>query len=576
MARKKRKTTGASAPHRGGRGVSLAPFPPPVCAEPVWRHFWTLLAAGFALRLAAGLGADWVYREDEIMQYLEPTHRLLFGSGFMTWEMRYGVRNLISAAPAAGWMLLCDAVQGGPDCYVPALAVFNCVLSLAIPASLYFIARRLWGETAGRVALTIGCFWYTFVVFAPRLMVEQTSAILILSGMALAPPLSKGWRLVPRKRDNNAETETTPNPSALRLWTVGFLIGLGGFIRLQYIPVAGPLGLLILFRLSPRLAPHLVGGAVAAFAITGATDWVVWGGFFSSALAYVESAQYFGEMFAATPWHGHIVRMSVCSLGFWPLVFLAASADWRRHWLPLGAVAVLLVFHALSISENYSHIFLALPMLALAAGAVVSRPPDVLRDVFRGGGRFAVAGAVALASLGGAAHALPGQGGQFWSAPPPIPEGERRRLFFQGNPMFAGARYVSRLPAEKVRAVMVTRYEPLWSGGYFYLHHNVPYWHGGLLSHHQLFLQGRPAEEIASHIIAPDEGGARWAAASGFREIAQVGGARVFENPTPEKIQLPEKFPLGIGRVDDVNLDREVIQAGGKVPEPVFLPPSRK
>ena len=140
--------------------------------------------------------------------------------------------------------------------------------------------------------------------------------------------------------------------------------------------------------------------------------------------------------------------------------------------------------------------------------------------------------------------------------------------------MLAGARFVSGLPPEKVRAVLVTRYEPLWSGGYFYLHHHVPYWHGGLLLHHQLFLKDRPAEEIASHIIAPDPGGQQWAAASGFREIAQVGGARVFENPNPEKVVLPEQFPLGVGRVDDVAIDREVTRLGREVPEPVFLPPA--
>ena len=156
------------------------------------------------------------------MQYLEPMHRLLFGSGFMTWEMRYGVRNLISAAPAAGLMVLCDSVQGGPDCYIPALTTFNCLLSLAIPASLYFIARRFWGETAGRVALVIGCFWYTFVVFAPRLMVEQTSAVLILSGMALAPPLPEGWRLVSRARDNSAEAEQRQAPPPSDCGRLGF------------------------------------------------------------------------------------------------------------------------------------------------------------------------------------------------------------------------------------------------------------------------------------------------------------------------------------------------------------------
>ena len=575
MARKKNKAAKPSAnrPTTGARSRGgFPPFPPPACESPVWRHLWTLLAAGFALRLLAGLSGDWIYREDEVMQYLEPAHRMLFGSGFLTWEQRYGVRNLLTAAPAAGLMTLCDAAGRGPDCYIPALAILNALLSMAIPASLYFIARRVYDETAGRAALIVSCFWYTFVVFAPRLMIEETSAILLLSGLALTPPLARsGWALVRRESGD----ESVVDISVPRLWAIGFLIGLAGFVRLQYIPVAGALGLLLLFRLPPRLAPHLAAGAVVAFVLTGAADWVVWGRFYHSVFAYLDSSQFFDQMFdrdaADSRWYAHIVRLTVCSAGLWPLVFLAAATDWRRHWLPLGAVVVVLVVHGLAISASYSHIFLALPFLTLALGGVVSRPPEFLRGALRGGGKLVAAGIAGLLSLGGAAHVLPNQTDEFWVNPPPIPAGESRRFFFQDNPLLAAARFLSRVPPEQMRAVLWTSHGPPWTGGYFYLHHHVPNWHFGLESHNPL-LRGRAPAEIASHIAAWDPGGAQWALDAGFKEIANFGGTRVFENPNLEKVQMPEKFPLGFGNNLDAAIDRETARLGREVPPAAFLP----
>ena len=571
MARKKRKAGPPPPSRRSGRGHSFAPFPPPACGAPIWPHLWTLLAAGLALRLIGGLSSDWIYREDEVMQYLEPAHRLLFGSGFLTWEQRYGVRNLLTAAPAMGLMTLCDSIGRGPDCYIPALAAFNAVFSMALPVALYFLARRLYDETAGRVALTMGCFWYTFVAFAPRLMIEQISAIFLFSGLALAPPLAQsGWTVW--GKSGAAETEPSAPVSALRLWAVGFLIGLSGFIRIQYAPVAALLGILLLLRLPPRLAPHLIGGSVLALALTGAADWAVWGVFFHSVFAYLETAPLFlGKMgHGEASWHNHIVRMTVCSAGLWALVFIAAAADWRRHWPALGAVLILLVVHGAVNSFSYSHIFLALPFMTLALGGVFARPPGFLRGVLSGNGKFAAAGVAALISLGGAAHLLPKQIDGFWSTVPPIPAGESRRLFFQNNPLLSAARHLSRLPPEEVRAVLWTSRGPLWTGGYFYLHHNVPYWHGWLESHRET-IANTPPEELASHIAAPYPKGAEWARAAGFKEIANIDGTRIFENPNPDKVRIPEKFSLGLGRVDDDVIDREMARIGKDVPEAPFL-----
>ena len=67
-----------------------------------WRHLPLVLASAFAIRAAVALAGDFVLHPDEIMQYLEPAHRLAFGNGVTSWEHFYGARSwLIPGAIAA-------------------------------------------------------------------------------------------------------------------------------------------------------------------------------------------------------------------------------------------------------------------------------------------------------------------------------------------------------------------------------------------------------------------------------------------------------------------------------------------
>ena len=53
---------------------------------------WQVLLLAFAARVAVGLANDGVLHPDEIMQYLEQAHRLVFGAGMVPWEDEYGLR----------------------------------------------------------------------------------------------------------------------------------------------------------------------------------------------------------------------------------------------------------------------------------------------------------------------------------------------------------------------------------------------------------------------------------------------------------------------------------------------------
>ena len=51
--------------------------------EPPWKHLPLVLALAFTARAWVALSGDFVLHPDEIMQYLEPGHRLAFGSGIV-------------------------------------------------------------------------------------------------------------------------------------------------------------------------------------------------------------------------------------------------------------------------------------------------------------------------------------------------------------------------------------------------------------------------------------------------------------------------------------------------------------
>ena len=71
---------------------------PQTPAEPVWAWLWPVLALAFVVRAAVVLSGDFMLHPDEIMQHLEPAHRLAFGNGVVFWEF-YSVRSLLQRTP---------------------------------------------------------------------------------------------------------------------------------------------------------------------------------------------------------------------------------------------------------------------------------------------------------------------------------------------------------------------------------------------------------------------------------------------------------------------------------------------
>ena len=153
-----------------------------------------VLVLAFAARAAVALCGDFVLHPDEIMQYLEPAHRLAFGNGVFYWEYFYGARSWL----VAGVLKLFDLVGlGQPWWYVGGVKLLFCALSLAVPAAMYWTGRRHFGEAVARVALLAGAFWYELVGLAHKPLTEFVATAPLLALLALClRPNADGSRVV--------------------------------------------------------------------------------------------------------------------------------------------------------------------------------------------------------------------------------------------------------------------------------------------------------------------------------------------------------------------------------------------
>ena len=252
--------------------------------ERPWKFLLPVLALAFVARAAIALSGDFVLHPDEIMQYLEPAHRLVFGNGVTYWEYFYGARSWLVPGLVAGVLKLFDIVGlGQPFWYVGGVKLAFCAISLLIPAGMYFFARWHFGETAARVALLMGAFWYELVGFAHKPMTEFVATALLVSLLALCV-----------------------RPDKMRMvLTVAVLAVLVAAIRVQYAPLA--LLVLGLFFLRTEKKMQLTLAAVAVFVAVGIFDAITWdGGLFHSYVVNIRVNFALGDLRAGeSPFYGN-------------------------------------------------------------------------------------------------------------------------------------------------------------------------------------------------------------------------------------------------------------------------------
>ncbi len=429
-----------------------------VPSAPPWKLLPLVLALAFAVRAAVALAGDFVLHPDEIMQYLEPAHRLAFGNGVVYWEYFYGARSWLVPGVVAGALTLFDlGGHGEPAWYVGGVKLLFCAISVAIPAGMYRFARRHFSETSARLALVAGAFWYELAGFAHKPLTEFVATAPLLGLLALC---------------------ANPSPDRPRVvWPAAVLAVLVAAIRVQYAPVAVVLLGVVFLRTRQKVSLALT--ATAALCVVGIFDALAWnGGLFHSYLTNVRFNLILGEMRTAESPAWQFLWWFALAGGGLSVLCLAASLRWpARYGLLLGLIALVLLTHSVQAHKEYRFIFAVTPLwlligadltVRLAAWAASRRPARPAAERWT---TIAAGALFAAVSLAGVLNALPAQSrvSQAWSRETGVTG------FLRGqDPIFAAYRYLARAPG--VEAVWQVDRPYYNTPGYYYLHRAIPFY----------------------------------------------------------------------------------------------------
>ncbi len=349
----------------------------------------TLLLLGLALRLVA-LSIPSIHHPDEIFQYLEPAHRLVFGRGVVTWEWRYGMRNWFIPLPVAGLMQFATWIAPQTDLYLLLPKFAMTVVSLITVTTGWHLGARLSSRHAV-IGAFVGATWWEFVYFAPHVLSETVSVAFILPAALLLTDRSC-W---------------TPR----RLAAAGALLALAGVARFQYLPAIATLALCCC---APRLKEcwrPLVLGAILALVPAALMDaamgqvpfaWL----FTNIRLNLVANrAAYYGVGGPAD----YLVDLLVAwHLWIAPIVVLAWFGA-RRHPALACTALVNIAFHMAIAHKEYRFILLSSTLLILLAAIGSGEVIDWIQRSRDAGTARRISGIViagwllASASLAGAA-----------------------------------------------------------------------------------------------------------------------------------------------------------------------------
>ena len=414
--------------------------------ERPWKFLLPVLALAFAVRAAIALCGDFVLHPDEIMQYLEPAHRLVFGHGVTYWEFFYGARAWLVPGVVAGMLKVFDFVLlGEPVWYVGGVKLMFCAISLLIPVGMYFFARRHFGEMSARVALVAGAFWYELIGFAHKPMTEFVAAALLMVLLALC---------------------VRPSVDRVRMvWVMAFVAVLIAAVRLQYAPLA--LLLLGVFYLRTDKKVQLVVASGVFLLAVGVFDAVTWdGGLFHSYITNIRFNLIVDQGRAGeTPIYQFLWWLLLASVGLSALCMVMALRDLRRYGFLLAMVGLVVLIHSVQAHKEYRFVFAVIPLWLVVGVDVVARVRVNARVWGLVGVLFAVV------SLCGILNALPSQDQVYRG----YSKETGKVGFIRGqDPIFAVYRYLAHAPG--VLGVWQADRPYYNLPGYYYLHRKIPFY----------------------------------------------------------------------------------------------------
>jgi hypothetical protein len=314
--------------------------------------FALILTVAFLLRLYVALTFPNIHHPDEVFQYIEQAHRLVFKYGIIPWEYRDGIRSWVVPGFLAG-LLKIFAIIGisQPSIYLFLIAATLSALSLSVVVVGFLWGFRTQGAIAGFITAAICTVWYELIYFAPKTLTEPIATHLLVIAVYLAYP---GQPITDRRR----------------LFLAGLLFGLVVAIRAQLAPTLLVAAIYICQRqIQDKWIPLILGGLVT-FVLAGMLDVLTWQYPFQSLastiwVAIVQGKQY---EFGAAPWYYYPAFWLLTWNGaIVPIVILALLAIRKNLLLGLIAASVIAT-HMLFAHKEYRYVFPAVPFIVILLG----------------------------------------------------------------------------------------------------------------------------------------------------------------------------------------------------------------
>lgn len=312
------------------------------------KYLWAFLAIALFLRLWVFHAFPSIYWADEIFQAQEPAHRIVYGTGVVTWEYRLGLRSWVLPGIVAGVVKATAWLAPGSSGYIFGTALFFSIISLTTVWFAFSWCRRYFGMHYALLAAFTTTVWFELVDFGPRALSE------VIAGNLLLPALYWGALECNPKAENKK-----------RLFVIGALLGLSACLRVQLAPAVLLVALWIMARNWRARLLSVGGGMLVVLAIFGAVDAFTWSFPFHSYFSYfTEDILHHRAAASGTlPWYYYVVALFVHT---GPLVLLALVGLRRAPILGWTSLAVLLP-HSLIAHKEFRYIYLVLPLLLTLA-----------------------------------------------------------------------------------------------------------------------------------------------------------------------------------------------------------------
>ncbi len=309
------------------------------------------VAVALVPRLLVALCMRTYYAPDELFQYIEQAHRLVFRQGFVPWEFQVGLRSWLIPLLLALPMETARFFSPSP---LPGLLLIRVLCSLASLSIVWCAVRwgQLWhGMRGAWMAGMLTAIWPDLWLMAPHPLEEALATYTLVPALHLA--------ILHRR-----------SPRLGRVLAAGFLLGSSFVLRAQLAPAIAIVGIYLCGRVAKTWV-FALGMALLPVLVAGGLDWLSWGEPFRSFwlnpylnLVVGIARNYFDS---ASPAYYPLNLLYGWLWGTIPLVWLA----WRgAKAVPIAAMVALTIIaeHSLIGHKELRFIFPAIVLLVVLAG----------------------------------------------------------------------------------------------------------------------------------------------------------------------------------------------------------------